>query len=64
MTMGSKGEYPLSQSSQWTTNFFPFSGLLGLLGLLGPLLPIPSRASFQVFSILGKVRVIAREAAV
>ena len=61
MTMGSKGEYPLSQSSQWTTNFFPFSGLLGLLGLL---LPIPSRASFQVFSILGKVRVIAREAAV
>ena len=56
MTMGSKGEYPLlSQSSQWTTNFFPFSGLL---------LPIPSRASFQVFSILGKVRVIAREAAV
>ena len=22
MTMGSKGEYPLSQSSQWTTNFF------------------------------------------
>ena len=59
MTMGSKGEYPLlSQSSQWTTNFFPFSGLLGLL------LPIPLRASFQVFSILGKVRVIAREAAV
>ena len=30
MTMGSKGEYPLSQSSQWTTNFFPFSGLLFL----------------------------------